>query len=156
NTNPPPTNNPLVLPTAIHAKVFQKLNELHAISTYIDSCLENIDQFLNCFMQPPNEIDMDDLEPDDELVDTPLVSPFLDTNDDSNDGEVLNELEEYGNTRQLCRQRAYNTIMVEGLESSGKNLVSIVRDVYVFVGRFTYIKDFVILDDIREFILRYG
>ncbi|GJS25138.1 reverse transcriptase domain-containing protein [Tanacetum coccineum] len=32
---------------------------------------------------------------DDETVDTPFVSPFLDSDDDSNDGEVLNELEEY-------------------------------------------------------------
>ncbi|GKE58769.1 hypothetical protein Tco_1497954, partial [Tanacetum coccineum] len=123
---------------------------------------------------------MDDLEPDDESVDTPLVSPFLDLDDDFDDGEVLNELEEYGNAGKLCRQRkinsfdgddlafqcmigfrkfvayfdpfspmnismrkAYNTIMVEGLESIGKNLVAIVRDVYVFVGSFTYIMDFV-------------
>ncbi|GJR35717.1 hypothetical protein Tco_1211401 [Tanacetum coccineum] len=110
---------------------------------------------------------MDDLEPDDESVNTPLVSPFLDSDDDSNDGEVLNELEEYGNAGQLCRQRAinsfdgddlafqsYNTIIVEGLESTGKNLVAIVRDVSVFVGSFTYITDFVILEDIGEFILR--
>nr|GEV69206.1 hypothetical protein [Tanacetum cinerariifolium] len=38
---------------------------------------------------------MDDLEPDDESVDTPLVSPFLDSNNDSDDGKVLNKLEEY-------------------------------------------------------------
>ncbi|GJY63678.1 hypothetical protein Tco_0465138 [Tanacetum coccineum] len=49
--------------------------------------------------------------------------------------------------------KAYNTIMVEGLESTGKNLVVIVRDVYVFVGSFTYITDFVVLEDIGEFIL---
>nr|GEV89231.1 hypothetical protein [Tanacetum cinerariifolium] len=104
-----------------------------------------------------------DLESDDKSVDTPLVSPFLDSDDDSDDGEVLNELEEYGNAEQLCRQReinsfdgdelafqcmvgfrkfvayfdpflpmniithkAYNTIMVEGLESTGKNLVAII------------------------------
>ncbi|GJX61008.1 hypothetical protein Tco_0293908 [Tanacetum coccineum] len=97
NANPPPTNNPPVLPTALRAEVVQELNDQHAISTYIDFCLENIDQFLNGFTQPPNEIDMDDLKPDDESVDTPLVSPFLDSDDDSDDGEVLNELEEYGN-----------------------------------------------------------
>ncbi|GKD03434.1 hypothetical protein Tco_1178408, partial [Tanacetum coccineum] len=132
-----------------------------------------------------------DLEPDDESVDTPLVYPFLDSDDDYDDGEVLKELEEYGNAGQLCRQRAinsfdgddlafqcmisfrkfvtyfdpflpmniitrkaYNTIMVEGLESTRKNLVAIVRDVYVFVGSFTYIMDFMILEDIGEFILR--
>ncbi|GJS02016.1 hypothetical protein Tco_0318524 [Tanacetum coccineum] len=102
----------------------------------IDSRLENIHRFLNGFIQQPNEIDVDDLEPDDESVNTPLFSPFLDSNDDSDDGEVLNELEE------------------NGLESTGKNLVAIVRDVYVFVGTFTYIMDFVILEDIEEFILR--
>ncbi|GKA32410.1 hypothetical protein Tco_0718777 [Tanacetum coccineum] len=133
---------------------------------------------------------MDDLEPDDELVDTPLVSPFLDSDDDSGDGEVLNELEEYGNVGKLCRKKvinsfdghdlafqcmigfrkfvayfdpflpmniithkAYNTIMVDGLESTVRNLVAIVKDVYVFVGSFTYITDFVALKDIREFIV---
>ncbi|GJQ98700.1 hypothetical protein Tco_0009839 [Tanacetum coccineum] len=108
-----------------------------------------------------------DLEPDDESVDTPLVYPFLDSDDDFDDGEVLNELVAYGNAGQLCRQRAingfdeddlsfqsYNTIMVEGLESTWKNLVAIVRDVYVLVGSFTYITNFVILEDIGEFILR--
>ncbi|GJU69299.1 hypothetical protein Tco_1255558 [Tanacetum coccineum] len=50
-------------------------------------------------------------EPDDGLVDTPLISPFL----DSDDGEVLYELEEYGS--------------------------------------FTYITEFVVLEDIGEFIV---
>ncbi|GJR02773.1 hypothetical protein Tco_0525757 [Tanacetum coccineum] len=54
----------------------------------------------------------------------------------------------------IITRKAYNTIMVEGLESTGKNLVAIVKDVYVFVGSFTYIMDFVVLDDIGEFILR--
>ncbi|GJT81936.1 hypothetical protein Tco_1056278 [Tanacetum coccineum] len=191
NANPLPTNNPPVLSIALRVKVVQELNELQAISTYIDSRIENIDQFLNGFTQQPNEIDVDDLEPDDKSVDTPCVSPFLDSNDDSDDGEVLNELKEYGNAGKLCRQRAinsfdgddlafqcmigfrkfvayfdpflpmniitrksYNTIMVEGLESTRKNLVSVVRDVYVFIGSFIYIMDFMILEDIGEFILR--
>nr|GEX01037.1 hypothetical protein [Tanacetum cinerariifolium] len=101
--NPPSTNNPYALPTALHAMVFQELNELQAISTYIDSCLENIDQFLNGFTQQPIKIDEDNLEPNDESIDTPLFSLFLDSDDDSNDGKVLNELEEYGNAGQLCR-----------------------------------------------------
>nr|GEU71548.1 hypothetical protein [Tanacetum cinerariifolium] len=105
NANPPPTNNPPVLPTALRAKVVQELNKLKEISTYIDSCLENIYQFLNGFTQPSNEIDMVDLEQDDESVDTPLVSPFLDSDDDSDNGEVLNEQEEYGNEGQLCHKR---------------------------------------------------
>nr|GEV62117.1 MAK10-like protein [Tanacetum cinerariifolium] len=164
---------------------------MNAISTYIDSRLENIDRFLNGSTQQPNEIHVDDLEPDDKSVDTPLVSPFLDSDDDFDDGEVLNELEEYGNAGQLCLQRAinsfdgdhlefqymisfrkfvtyfdpfflmniitrkaYNTIMVKGLKSIWKNLVAIVRDVYVFIRSFTYIMDFVIFEDIGELILR--
>ncbi|GJY87019.1 hypothetical protein Tco_0501647 [Tanacetum coccineum] len=43
NANPPSTNNPPVLPTALRAKTVQELNELQAILTYIDSRLENID-----------------------------------------------------------------------------------------------------------------
>nr|GEV18212.1 reverse transcriptase domain-containing protein [Tanacetum cinerariifolium] len=37
----------------------------------------------------PNEINMNDLEFKDELIDTPLVSPFLVSNGESNDGKVL-------------------------------------------------------------------
>ncbi|GKA38178.1 homeodomain-like protein [Tanacetum coccineum] len=53
----------------------------------------------------------------------------------------------------ITTRKAYNTIMVEGLESTGKNLFAIMKDVYVFVGSFTYITDFVVLEDIGEFIL---
>ncbi|GJS52245.1 hypothetical protein Tco_0625607 [Tanacetum coccineum] len=53
----------------------------------------------------------------------------------------------------IISRRAYNTIMVEGLEGTRKNLVAIVKDVYVFVGSFTYITDFVVLEDIGEFIM---
>ncbi|GJX88307.1 hypothetical protein Tco_0340321 [Tanacetum coccineum] len=83
--------------------------EVQEISAYINSRLENIDQFLNGFTQQPNEIDVDGFEPDNESVDTPLVSPFLDLDDDYDDGEVLNELEEYDNVGQLGRQRAVNS-----------------------------------------------
>ncbi|GJR99341.1 hypothetical protein Tco_0315850 [Tanacetum coccineum] len=133
---------------------------------------------------------MNDLESDDEVVDTPLVSPFSHSDNDSDDGEVLNELIEYENARTLSRERiinsldeddlafecmigfrkfpaypdpflpmniisckAYNTIMVKRLEGTGKNLVVIVKDVYVFVGSFTYITDFCVLKDIGEFIM---
>nr|GEU49894.1 hypothetical protein [Tanacetum cinerariifolium] len=132
---------------------------------------------------------MNDLESDDELVDTPTVAPFPHLDNDSDGGEVLNELIEYGNVGMLRQEKeinsfdeddlafqcmigfrksvtyfdpflpmniitrkAYNTIMVEGLESIEKNLVAIVRDVYVFVGSFTYITDFVVLKDIGEVV----
>ncbi|GKF19914.1 hypothetical protein Tco_0068552 [Tanacetum coccineum] len=133
---------------------------------------------------------MNNLESDDEAVDTPLVSPFPHSDNDSDDEEVLNELCKYENVGTLHRERiinsfdgddlafecmigfrkftayldpflpmniisrkAYNTIMVDGLEGTGRNLVAIVKDVYVFVESFTYITDFVVLEDIREFIM---
>ncbi|GJW15873.1 retrovirus-related pol polyprotein from transposon TNT 1-94 [Tanacetum coccineum] len=142
------------------------------------------------FANQPKETDMNNHESDDESVDTPLVSPFPHSDNDSDDAEVLNELSEYENAGVLCRERltnsfdeddlsfqcmigfrkftayldpflpmniisckACNTIMVQGLEGRGKNLVAIVRDVYVFVGSFTYTTDFVVLKDIGEFIV---
>ncbi|GJT00058.1 hypothetical protein Tco_0821227 [Tanacetum coccineum] len=118
-----------VPPNGLHARITQELNELRAISGMIDSHLKNVDHTIL-----PNEIYMDDLESEDKLIDTPLVSPFLDSYDESDDGEVLNELDK--------RTRKY-----------GKDLVAIVRDVYVFVGSFTYVTDFVVLEDIGEFII---
>ncbi|GJT47857.1 hypothetical protein Tco_0974014 [Tanacetum coccineum] len=53
---------------------------------------------------------------------------------------------------KIITRKAYNTIMVDILESTRKNLVAVVRDVYVFVGSFTYITDFVVLEGIGEFI----
>ncbi|GJU08996.1 hypothetical protein Tco_1125426 [Tanacetum coccineum] len=190
NVNPPPALEPPILPTALRVKVVQDLDELQSISAYIDSRLDNIEQFLNGFINPPNEINMDDLGSDNESVYTPLVSPFLDSDDNSDDCKVLNELEEYRNAGKLCHRKvinnidgddlafpcmigfrkfvayfdpflpmniitrkAYNTILVEGLKSTGRKLVDIVRDVYVFVGSFTYVTDFVVLKDIGEFIV---
>ncbi|GKF03801.1 hypothetical protein Tco_0034469, partial [Tanacetum coccineum] len=145
----------------------------------------SIERFLNDFDNQPNETNTNDFKFDDESVDTPLVSPFPHSYNDSDDGEVLNELIEYKNVGMLRRdkainsfdgddlafqcmigfrksvpyfdpflpmnsitRKAYNTIMVEGLESTWKNLVVVVRDVYVFVGGFTYITDLVVLEDI--------
>ncbi|GKG64095.1 hypothetical protein Tco_0649345, partial [Tanacetum coccineum] len=53
---------------------------------------------------------MNDLASNDESVDTPLVSPFLDSNDDSDNDEVLNELQEYGNAGKLCRKKVINSL----------------------------------------------
>ncbi|GKA97279.1 hypothetical protein Tco_0825173 [Tanacetum coccineum] len=152
--------------------------------------IKSIERFLNHFTDQPNETNISDPESDDRSVETPLVSPFPHSDNDSNDEEVLNELSEYENKGTLRRERiinsldgddlafecmigfrkfiayldpflpmniisrkAYNTIMVDRLEGTGKNLVAIVRDVYVFVGSFTYITDFVVLEDIGEIIL---
>nr|GFA11326.1 hypothetical protein [Tanacetum cinerariifolium] len=102
-----------VSPNGLHVRITQELNELRAISAMINLPRE---QPLNDFMN--SIIEMDDLESDDESVDTPFVSPFLDS-DDEPDGERL--------------------------ESTGRNVVAIVRDVYLFVGSFTDVKDFVVL-----------
>ncbi|GKE26112.1 hypothetical protein Tco_1441496 [Tanacetum coccineum] len=190
NANPPPIDNRPVISAELHAKAIRELHELQVISAFVDSRLETIERFLNSFANQPNETDMNNLESDDESVDTPLVYPFPHSDNDSDDGEVLNELSEYENAGVLCRERiinssdgddlafqcmigfmkftayldpflpmniisrkAYNTIMVEGLEGTGNNLVSIVRVVYVFLGSFTYITDFVVLEDIGEFIM---
>ncbi|GJR68036.1 hypothetical protein Tco_0014101 [Tanacetum coccineum] len=56
-----------------------------------------IEQFLSDFMNSLDVLEMDDLESDNESIDTPLVSPFLDSDEELDDGEVLNELNEYGN-----------------------------------------------------------
>nr|GEV22765.1 hypothetical protein [Tanacetum cinerariifolium] len=53
----------------------------------------------------------------------------------------------------VISRKAYNTIMVEGLEGMGKNLIAIVKDVYVFFEIFTYITDFIMQEDIGEFFM---
>ncbi|GJV06349.1 hypothetical protein Tco_1344005 [Tanacetum coccineum] len=170
NANSPPTNNCPVLPAVLRAQAVQELHELQRISAFVDSRLVSIERFLNNFANQHNESNMIDFESDDESVDTPLISPFPQSDNDSDDGEVLNELIKYENVRMLRREKAinsfdgddlafqcmigfrkfvayfdpflpiniitckaYNTIMVEELEITGKNLVAIVRDVYVFV-----------------------
>ncbi|GKB30341.1 hypothetical protein Tco_0869742 [Tanacetum coccineum] len=88
----------------LRTKISQELNELHAISAVINSRLENIDhtqiiisphvpfeQLLNDFMNPLDVFEMDDLESDNESVDTPLVSPFIDSDEVLDDGEVFND-----------------------------------------------------------------
>ncbi|GJX56719.1 hypothetical protein Tco_0286616 [Tanacetum coccineum] len=82
NSNPPPANNRPVLPAALHARFNQELQELQKILAFIDSRLER---------------------------DTPLVSPFPHSDNDSDDEEVLNELSEYENARTLRRERIINS-----------------------------------------------
>nr|GEX97240.1 hypothetical protein [Tanacetum cinerariifolium] len=52
---------------------------------------------------------MNDLESDDESVDTPLVPPFPHSDNDSDDGEVLKELIDYENVGMLCREKEINS-----------------------------------------------
>nr|GEV59443.1 hypothetical protein [Tanacetum cinerariifolium] len=97
NANPPPTSNRPVLPTALRAQAVQELHELQRILAFVESRLESIERFINNFANQPNETNMNYLESDDESIDTPLVSPFPHSDNDSYDGEVLNELIEYEN-----------------------------------------------------------
>ncbi|GKA34913.1 hypothetical protein Tco_0721342 [Tanacetum coccineum] len=139
NANPPPTKNHPVLPVALRPRINKDLHELHAISAFVDSHLKSIKQFLNNFANQPNETNINNLESDDEAVDTPLVSPFPHSDNDSDGEEVLNELSFRKFTAYLdpflpmniISRKAYNTIMVDGLEGTKRNLVAIVRDVYV-------------------------
>ncbi|GJZ69667.1 hypothetical protein Tco_0633217 [Tanacetum coccineum] len=109
NANPPPTNNRPVLPAALRTEAVQELHELQRILAFVDSRLESIEQFLNYFANQPNETNMNDLESNDESVDTPLVSPFPHSDNDSDDGEVLNDLIEYENVGMLRREKAINS-----------------------------------------------
>ncbi|GJT84220.1 hypothetical protein Tco_1058562 [Tanacetum coccineum] len=82
NANPPPTNNHPVLPAALRAQAVQELHELQRILVFVDSRLESIERFLNNFANQPNETNLNDLESDDESVETPLVSPFPHSDND--------------------------------------------------------------------------
>ncbi|GJX37864.1 hypothetical protein Tco_0251167 [Tanacetum coccineum] len=84
---------------------------------------------------------MNSLVSNDEAVDTPLVSPLPHSDNDSDDEEVLNELTFRKFTAYLdpflpvniISRKAYNTIMVDGLKGTRRNLVAIFRDVYMFI-----------------------
>ncbi|GKB15593.1 hypothetical protein Tco_0849516 [Tanacetum coccineum] len=108
NANPPPNNRP-VLTAALCVRAVQELHELQIISAFVDTRLESIEKFLNNFANHPNETDMNNLESDDESVDTPLVSPFPHSDNESDDGDVLNELIEYEIVGMLRRERAINS-----------------------------------------------
>ncbi|GJV57514.1 hypothetical protein Tco_1458519 [Tanacetum coccineum] len=108
NANPPPTNNRPALPAALCARTVQELHELQLISAFVDSRLESIERFINDFANQPNETNMNYLESNDESVDTPLVSPFPHSDNESDDGEVLNELIEYENVGMLHREKVFD------------------------------------------------
>ncbi|GKA38520.1 hypothetical protein Tco_0731071 [Tanacetum coccineum] len=63
---------------------------------------------------------MDEPEPEDETFNTPLVSPFLDSDDDSNDGEVLSELEEYGNAGRIAIEGHVQVMASQMVQAVGR------------------------------------
>nr|GEV88595.1 hypothetical protein [Tanacetum cinerariifolium] len=85
NVNPPLAINHPVLPATLRVRINQELHELHVILTFDDSRLESIEQFLNNFANQLNGSD-------DESVDTPLVSPFPHSDNDSDDDEVASPI----------------------------------------------------------------
>ncbi|GJU26375.1 hypothetical protein Tco_1164996 [Tanacetum coccineum] len=101
---------PPVPPNVPRDHIVQKLDELLKISAMIDSRLENIDhnqimipppalpeQLLNDFFDPPDFLEIDDLGSDVESVDTPLVCPFIDLDD-----QKMHWMAFGGKTRDLC------------------------------------------------------
>ncbi|GJS70416.1 hypothetical protein Tco_0703257 [Tanacetum coccineum] len=70
---------------------------------------------------------MNDLESNDESVDTPLVSPYPHSDNDSDDGEVLNELIEYENVGMLRREKAINSF-------DGKFLIKNEKEIFTYAG----------------------
>ncbi|GKE38695.1 hypothetical protein Tco_1462100, partial [Tanacetum coccineum] len=95
--------NPFGPPVSLNAprdQIAQELDELLEISAMIDSHLENInhdqivvplpaspEQLLHSFLDPPEFLEIDDIVLNAESVNTPLVSPFLDLDDESDDSE---------------------------------------------------------------------
>ncbi|GKC64646.1 hypothetical protein Tco_1097244 [Tanacetum coccineum] len=71
-------------------------NRLHCNTTKCP-----LEQLLDDFINPLDILEIDEFQFDDESVDTPLVSPFLDSGDDSDASKVLNELDEYRNARNF-------------------------------------------------------
>ncbi|GJY13702.1 hypothetical protein Tco_0383011 [Tanacetum coccineum] len=123
NANPPPTNNHPVLPDALRAPAVQELYKLQRIPAFVDSRLESIERFLNDFANQPNETNTNNLESNEESVDTHLVSPFPHSDNDSNDGEVLSELIEYENVGMLRREKEINSFDGDNLVEQDKQVL---------------------------------
>ncbi|GJU94851.1 hypothetical protein Tco_1319607 [Tanacetum coccineum] len=69
-----------------------------------------LEQLFIDFENPHEVSHMDDLESDNESNDTPFVSHFLNSDDESDDGEVINELIEYRNAGKFYHNRIINSI----------------------------------------------
>ncbi|GJR94720.1 hypothetical protein Tco_0266894 [Tanacetum coccineum] len=159
-------------PNGLRPMITQELNDLCIISAMIDSCFENInhtqiiipphvpfEQLLNDFMNPTDVFELDDLESRNELVDTPLVSPFIDLDEELDDGEVLNELNEYGNAGNFYHDSIIFSIERDDL--AFPCMIGFRKFVAYFdpflpmnIITFTYVTDFIVLEDMGEFIIR--
>ncbi|GJX70611.1 hypothetical protein Tco_0307782 [Tanacetum coccineum] len=107
NANPPPPNNPHIFTTALQ-KLSKNSVSLRQYRPLLILALRISSNSSMDLLLMPMKIDMNEVEFGSESVDTPLDSSFLDSDSDSNDGEVLNELYEYGNARTLRHRRVIN------------------------------------------------
>ncbi|GKB99438.1 hypothetical protein Tco_0985575 [Tanacetum coccineum] len=111
----------------------------------IDSLFENSDytqigippnspleQLLNDFMNPPDVLEMDDTESDDESINTPLVSPFLDSDDEL----VLEDIGEFivSDMADVVMGRPYSAVTQLEYDCV-KGMISFTRifDTYIFM-----------------------
>ncbi|GJW50617.1 hypothetical protein Tco_0091968 [Tanacetum coccineum] len=106
---------------------------------------------------------------------TPLVSPFLDSDDESDDGEVLNELDEYGNAgfflpgtftyifrmpRMIPRLKNFNWSKVPPiLELSQQDLMSGHRysdekNKFMYKNCLNLCPDYQVDEDMKEWLIR--
>ncbi|GJZ02684.1 hypothetical protein Tco_0520645 [Tanacetum coccineum] len=93
---------------------------------------------------------MDDLESDNESIDTPFISPFLDSDDKLDDEEVLNELDEYGNDVNFYHNKIINSI--DGDDLKFPCMIGF-RKFVAYFGISPIVTDFIVLEDIWEFIV---
>ncbi|GJX95217.1 hypothetical protein Tco_0349803 [Tanacetum coccineum] len=92
---------------------------------------------------------MDDLESDNESVDAPPVSPFIDSDDELDDGEVLNELNVYGNAGNL-----YNNMIIN--DKNGCDLAFLCMigftKIVAYFDPFLPMNVITLLEDVGEYI----
>ena len=62
--------------------------------------------------------------------------PFVDTNSPVN----------------IISKECYNQVMMKELEYKGNSFLGIATNIHVFVGVYTFLVDFVVMDDVNEFI----
>ena len=52
----------------------------------------------------------------------------------------------------IISKECYNQIMIKELEYKGNNFLGIATNVHIFIGMYTFLVDFVVLDDVSEFV----
>ncbi|GKA86266.1 hypothetical protein Tco_0807977 [Tanacetum coccineum] len=128
NANPPPTSNRPILSAALRAQAVQELHELQRILDFVDSPLEIDTPLVSPF--PHSDNDLDDREVLNELIEYKNVGMLCREKEiNSFDGNDLafqcmigfwNSVTYFDPFLPMknITHKAYNTIMVEGLEST--------------------------------------